>query len=618
MIELYTGKPYLKDRDFDELRSEGKSALSRGRTTEAVELLFAAMRGHSQVREEDFVRVVSQLRDAMVTLGRPAEAVTLDWYLGDREGQQELLPRLTPGDRARTLLSWAQAPGAEGARQAQAAADQFEAAGQLVRAAIAYERAADWERARALWSRLAARLASGPRLYEAALAHFNLFRTSRHVGDARAARGAGVTAVHLLEEAADRYESGGQRERAFDCFQTLIAIGNEMKVYEHVLEGYVNVTRILCEDHLRGHALETFQEAIDSARANNELVAAATMAHEMAAFARKENEPATAHQAVLMEAELWRQVAEQNVKRGSPVAVAEHALLASVLALGEIGQYRTVGEIYGRLAQLKLPAPRQAHYARAVRRYDQARNEALEASPIQPRIRDSLPRFWHDDLVEWEEDGNPAEICADLILTFENELLRRNALLARLVALAAAELPDDISAQAQLCGFLATIQLYPVIAAFEKLLTHPAPRVRDEAIKELVNFRFKRTFQSIRLALDDPEASVAQRAATTISKMRFPHAIEPLGRLYREARIPAARKNAIKALAEIDHVEAAEMLLSILSFGTSEDRAAATEALKESRKKAFPQVARLAKADLDPATRQLVSAIFQQRALPPF
>jgi hypothetical protein len=614
MIELYTGKPQLKDRDFDELRGEGKGALARGQYEEAVELLFAALRGHGQVREEDFARVVGLLRDAMVELGRFAEAITLSWYLGPQEDVRAMLGRLSPADRARTL-QWQ--GGGEGPRRALAAAEQFEAAGQLVRAAIAFERGGDWERARTLWSRLSSGLARGPRVYEAALAHFNLSRSSQQVGDGRGARAAGIAAVHLLEEAADRYESGGQRERAFDCFQTLIAIGEEMQVYEHVLEGYVNVTRILCEDHLRGHALETFQEAIDSARTHGELVAAATMAHEMSVFARKEHEPAVANHAVMLEAELWRQVAEQSLRRGSPVAVTEHALLAALLSLGELGQYRTVGEIYQRLAQLKLPAAKQAHYARAVRRYEQARNEPVESSPIQARLRDQLPRFWHEDLVEWEQDGDAAEVCAEVLLQQPNELLRRNALLARLVALATRERPEDPVAQITLCNFLATLQLYPVVSVFEKLLTHGNPRVREEAIKELGNFRYKRTFQSIRLALEDSNAAVVQRAAATAAKMRFPHAIEPLSRLYREGRHPEARKAAIRALADIEHVEAAENLLSILSFGTQEDRSTAVDALKASRKKAFFQAARLAKNDLDGPTRQLISGILQHRGQAP-
>ncbi|RYE94455.1 MAG: HEAT repeat domain-containing protein [Myxococcales bacterium] len=617
MMDLYTGKSQLRDRDLDDLRSEGKTALARGRHQEAIELLFAALWGHGQAREEDYSRVLGLLREAFAALGRVGEAISIDWYTGDRSKQQELLPKLSPIDRARTLLRWS-APGVGGARQALAAAEPFEAAGQLVRAAIAYERGGDWERARALWSRLATRLASGPRLYEAALAHFNLYRTAHQVGQTGDQRAAGVAAVHLLEEAADRYESGGQRERAFDCFQTLIAIGNEMQVYEHVLEGYVNVTRILCEDHLRNHALDTFQEAIDSARDHGELVAAATMAHEMAAYARKEGEGDLANHAVLLEAKLWREVAEQSLRRGSPVAAAEHALLAAVLALGEVAQYRSVGEVYTLLSRLPLPAHKQSHYARAGVAADGARDEPLESPGAPGRPRDSLPRFWHDDLIEWEEDGEAVEVCADVLQNHDNEQLRRHALLARLVALAAAERPADPQAQVQLCSFLANLQLYPVVAVLEKLLRHPSPQVREAAIAELGNFRFKRTFQSIRQALEDTEAKVAQRATDTIVKMAFPHALEPLTRILREARMPSARKAAIRAMANIEHLEAGETLLGILSFGTPDDRASAVEAIKSSHRKAFSRAARLAKSDLDPATRQLVASLFQQRGHPPF
>ena len=52
-------------------------------------------------------------------------------------------------------------------------------------------------------------------------------------------------------EPADRYETVGQRERAFDCYQVLLAIGRESGAFEHVLEGYVNLIRILREDNLR-------------------------------------------------------------------------------------------------------------------------------------------------------------------------------------------------------------------------------------------------------------------------------------------------------------------------------------------------------------------------------
>jgi hypothetical protein len=55
----------------------------------------------------------------------------------------------------------------------------------------------------------------------------------------------------------------------------------------------------------------------------------------------------------------------------------------------------------------------------------------------------------------------------------------------------------------------------------------------------------------------------------------------------------------------------------ILSFGIPDDRNTAVESLKNSRKKAFFQAARLAKNDLDPSTRQIISGILQHRGQPP-
>ncbi len=101
-----------------------------------------------------------------------------------------------------------------------------------------------------------------------------------------------VAAVHLLEEAADRYETIGQRERAFDCYQVLIAVGRESQEFEHVLEGYVNVIRILREDHLRYYALQSYEEAVSAAEKQGEVSAAATLAREMSTYARKEGLPA--------------------------------------------------------------------------------------------------------------------------------------------------------------------------------------------------------------------------------------------------------------------------------------------------------------------------------------
>src|SRR5262249_41098386 len=258
------------------------------------------------------------------------------------------------------------------------AADEYEAAGLVAQAAIAGERGGDFARARALWSRLAQILsASGADFYAAGLARFNLARTSLRTGDAAAAREAVFASVHLLEEAADRYETIGQRERAFDCYQVLIAIGRESGEFEHVLEGFVNVNRILREDHLRYYALQSYEEAVQAAEKQGEMAAAATLAREMAAYARKEGLPAVANFAMLGRGRVWQAVAEAAQRRGVPAQIAENGLLAAVIASGETGQYKKVGELYRMLSELPLEEARRVHYARAKDRYSDAQNLAI-------------------------------------------------------------------------------------------------------------------------------------------------------------------------------------------------------------------------------------------------
>src|SRR5205814_3904035 len=191
-----------------------------------------------------------------------------------------------------------------------------ENAGLVAAAAIYREKAADWQGARALWSRLTQVTMGGADAYNAALVQFNLARCAKQCGDARQAREAIVAAVRLLEEAADHFESVGQRERAFDCFQVLVQIGRESGMFEDVLEGFVNCIRILREDHLKYFALQYFEDALSAAKEKLEFSAAATLAREAAEYARALGmAPASAHY-TMMQAALWQVVARQQLERG--------------------------------------------------------------------------------------------------------------------------------------------------------------------------------------------------------------------------------------------------------------------------------------------------------------
>lgn len=617
----------MSNRPIHELRQEASAALSRGDFPRAAAALQAALQ-HTVAREEDYVGATTELRDVYTRLGDHRSALTLDWYSGGERTQRALIQQVPAIDRARTLLAWAdratdrdRAVGVYGK-----AADEYEAAGLVAQAAIARERGGDFQRARALWSRLAQILgASGSDLYAAGLARFNLARTSLRTGDAAAAREAVVAAVHLLEEAADRYETIGQRERAFDCYQVLIAVGRESGEFEHVLEGFVNVIRILREDHLRYYALQSYEEAVAAAEKQGEVSAAATLAREMSAYARKEGLTAVSGFATLTQARLWQEVAIASQKRKSPPEIAENALLAAVIALGEAGQYRQVGTVYGSLSGLPLEESRTRHYTRARTRYTDAQDLAIDAAPLPAHLRHEVgfPEVWHVDLVEWEQGGSSAQACGDIVLDPSqwSEVTRRRAMLARLSALAIEAPPapgqrgPGAEAYAKLAEQLAPIELYTILSPLEHMYRRPETPVRVAVVRALSRFLYKRTFITLREALVDDDPTIVHEGAKALEELRFPHAFDPLARIYRESQSAAVRCSALRALSKIDTLEAAEMLLGVIQHDGAEERGAALDALKKARGVRFVELARDQMKTLAGPARAAVTDVLQSRGI---
>lgn len=615
-------------RPLYELRDEARAAMARGDLARARDSLWSALQ-HTIAREEEYVALTGELRDVLARLGDARGALTAAWYAGNEQSQRPLIEHVPPIDRARTLLAWAdRESNADRQKKLYArAADEYEAAGLVAQAAIARERGQDFERARALWSRLAQILsASGGDYYAAGLARFNLARTSLRTGDSAAAREAVFSAVHLLEEAADRYETIGQRERAFDCYQVLIAVGRESGAFEHVLEGYVNVIRILREDHLRYYALQSYEEAVAAAEKQGETAAAATLAREMAAYARKEGLPAVANFAMLTQARLWQDVSTAAMRRGAPPEIAENALLAAVISFGEAGQYRKVGDVYRGLAELPLEESRRKHYGRARARYTEAQDLSIDASPLPAHLRHEVgfPEVWHVDLVEWEQSGSASQAAGDVVLDPAqwSEVTRRRAMLARLTALQI-EIQEaqggaarvDPRLHVALAEQLSTVELYTILSPLEHLFRRPEAQVRVAVVRALSRFLYKRTFITLRDALADPDPSVVNEAAKALEELRFPHAFDPLARIYREAQSLPVRISAVRALSKIDTFEAAEMLLGIIRHDGSDERAAAVDALKRARGMKFIDLARGALQELSGSPQAAVRDVLQQRGV---
>lgn len=605
--------------DLHLLRERARAALAQGNLDEAANTLVAAAQ-QTHVAEQDYLTVLRPLVDVLLRRNDGRSALTVQWYMASSEPDgwkraTALLSRVPAVDRARTLAATNDMAGA---------AQEMENAGLVAAAAIYREKASDWPGARALWSRLAQVASGGADAYNSALVQFNLARCAKACGDRRQTREASVAAVRLLEEAADHFEGVGQRERAFDCFQVLVQIGREGGMFEDVLEGFVNCIRILREDHLKYFALQYFEDGLVAAKERGELSAAATLAREAADYARTLGMTSASAHYVIVQAELWRSVAKQQLARGAPVEIAENALLACILAYGEVGHYARIGALYEELGQMNLDAARRKHYARAAKRYEGVRDEPTDTAPLPSHLRQDnhFPDVWHVDLVEWEQRGSAAEACADILLDHRRwpDLIRRKAMLARLTAFAVEARPEDTSApttngRIRLADQLAQLQLYAVLSPLEKLFDRHERPVRLAVLAAMQQLFFKRSFITVRAGLRDEDPTIVDQAAKAVESLYFPHAFDPLSRIVRESTHPHVRAAALRALARVDTLEAAEFLFGVLEHGAPVDRKAALEGLKRARGARFVELARSAMSSAPPELQGALREVLRVRGI---
>ncbi len=529
----------------------------------SAERLRAARITH--LAEADYVALLEPLVEAFVAEQQPRAALTVCWYLGDRGKRyaSSLLPAVPLIDRARSLAA---------AGELGPAAEELEQGGILALAAVFRERAGDWPRAQTLWERVATIASMSS--YVQGLVFVNLTRAAVRAGALSQARQATTAAVRRLEEAADHFESIGQRERAFDCFHALVDLGTERKRFEDILAGYINGIRILREDHLKSFALQQLDYAIHAAKDSLELAAAATLAKEASEVARSFGLVATGAWYTVLQADLWQALARRHVERGAPVELAENALLAAIAALEELAQFARVQGLFGELAVLDLEERKRAHYARAARRYAGVADSPLEAAPLAGHLRQ--PRaslnIWHQDILEWEQHGSVVEACADVLLNPRMpELLRRKAMLARLSALLLEQRgPPEL--WSGVVTELGEVPVYGMLSPLESLFKHQNRVVKMEVLRVMRGMFFKRTFVTLRkaLLLKDPE--LVEQASKAIEALYFPHAFEPLTRIVREATSAPPRVAALKALARMDTPEACNFLRSQLEHGPSSER----------------------------------------------
>ncbi len=618
MIEWYDGFNTFIDLE-EHLSRARRLQKQRDPSAATWELIKGLHNVHSD--ESSWQRGAHALYELFLEQRLPREALTVAWYLNDVDAMNALLDHVGFEDRARTWSGQANLGlilAADERKHHGRAAAAFESAGMLVHAAVSYESAQRMHEARALWSRLAHRLETEvDDAYAAGLCSFNLARTAQTQGEAEAAFDATVSAVHHLEEAADHFESIGQRERAFDCYHVLIAVGGLTRTFEHVLEGSVNAIRILREDNLKHHALRLYQQTLDQAEAAAEYAAAATLAREMTEYARAQGLTAVADHALSRQARAWAKLAAHHSEQRAPTELIHAALHASLLAHAELGQYASVAHQYARLAETSTNPRKQQIYRRAHERTAGAKD--VPAPPADPYLgqHHPPPEVWFDDLIEWEAAGSASARCASIILDpagVDDRTTRRSAVLGRLAALAAETTPREATyALEVLANHLAPIGLYAVLPALEKLYEHAEPGVRVAAVRALGRHSYKRSFVTLERAVLDADGAVQQAAVEEIRRQRFEHAFDPLARIYRQSEHQPARLAALHALGQIDLREAHELLFGALEHGTLEESTAATQALAATRSRRFLETARGALKSASPELQEALRNVARQR-----
>ena len=567
-------------RTFNSIEStadQAEAMVQQGRWAEA-ERHYRELIGQTHVINYEYDDWLRRLGEIYQHLKRPREAAFVYLYLH----YFDLARSQLGGDEhvaLRARLSEIEKKWTE-------AAQLYHRARLPVHAAVAFEKAKQFTDATAAWKALVHAAGMVQRPYEQALVHFNYGLAAVRLDAASTeARRALIESQRKLEQVADDFEQVGELERAFDCFQILLKLGKESSQFENLAEGYVNCIRVLRDDNLKFYVLQYYEDFIKLALERGELHAAATLYQEAAAFAARAGLPYDRHYQH-KSALTWMRCADKFVETGVPVQMTENALLAAASQHSAVGDYPAVRECFEKLAGLELPDRAKKRFATIAQRY-----RGLAAPPVElPGLPDYLKQqhayadIWFVDLLEWEMDGDPYSVAASIVgdLRYPNGIRRRALVVLLTLADAQTRKQDgDTETLVHVAELLGELQSYAALSPLEKLFAAQDPVIRRAAVRALRFLYFKRSFVIVRKALADPDAQVREAALVAIGGLHFPHAFNPLARIYRESNDPRVRTSALQSIGKIQTVEAGEFLVMVLRQETGSLRDAAHQALAQ-------------------------------------
>ncbi len=543
--------------------------LRRGRPVEG-ERLLRQLLAHTHVLDREYDEWLRAIAEAYRMMGRQREYGHVLTYLhrfGDARAAflasgasvdaarcRELEARRTDGGAAAPLFT--------------EAGRGFAEAGQHVQAALSFAAAGADGDARKSWEQVLADPRLRGRAYELALGHFNVGLAARKAGDAETGNRHLVQAQRLLEEVADEFEARGERERAYDCYAILLQLGKDSGSFENLAEGYINCIRIFKEDSLKYYVLQYYEDFLRIALEREEFHAAASLFREAADYARRVG--LIYDRGYLKRAgETWWRAAEKNERDSGPVELTENAYLAAIDSFNSLGDFTHVRETYQRLTVLGLPEKKKQRYSKVAARYASVAAENVDAASFPEYLRQqhAYPPIWELDLIEWELDGDHAAVCASIVGDLRYaDMIRRRALNVLLTHLEARPGEEDPHLLAQVAQGLGELQAYPALRPLERLYGHPHPLVRRGVMKALRHLYFKRTFALIARGLRDDARDVRDAALEAVAALHFPHAFDPLTRIYREHEDLRVKTTALESLGAIASLEAGEFLVEVLRY----------------------------------------------------
>ncbi len=588
---------------------QAESLVAQGRFADA-ERFYRELIAQTHVIDYEYDDWLRRLAELYRQLGRRREAGYIFLYLHYFDTARESFS----GDdgraeRARIL---------EVEKRWQEAAELYQEADRPVHAAVCLEKAKRFAQAAGLWESLLKYPGLRDRDYEMALVHFNYgMAMSRLDGEDAAAHRALVDSQRRLEQVADDFETRGERERAFDCYQILLKLGKESGQFENLAEGYLSCIRVLKEDNLKFYVLQYYEDFVKLALERGELHAAATLLQEAAEYSVRAGLPYD-RRYTAQAAETWVRCADKHLSEGLPVEMVENALLAAISCYSAVGHYVEVRGLFEQLAELELAEKTRERYSSIAHRYAEASPQSGDAPAFPDYLKQqhAYADIWFVDLLEWELGGDPQRVASSIIgdLRYPNGI-RRRALVV-VLSLADAALRGEETAPETLvrvADLLGELQSYAALNPLERLYEHADPRVRRAAVRALRFLFFKRAFIIVRRALGDRDAAVREAALEALGGLHFPHAFNPLAGIYRDSEDPRVMAAALESIGKIQSIEAGELLVSVLRQEEGGLREVAKRSLAQlDNADVFPILRQNFEIETNPEVRELLGELLRR------